>query len=210
MGGFGSGGYNKTHRQVEKQQAYRIDSFKIYDHLQHDKYIGYKDKAEVHGGGTIVRYYPQSKEAEIRENGDYYALGLSKVTNIDGYSQRLYFVCPHCGQRVRYLYRSNDNGFYMCRKCAGLNYRSQQVSGMSEMRLKMERIVEQKLECYDWYQDYDCIADVPAPAKPPYMRWNKYEALVAELKKLQSDYYTVYYKYLAGTSLGRRWLVDYN
>ena len=88
---------------------------------------------------------------------------------------------------MRYLYR-NKNGFYMCRKCAGLNYKSQQVSGMAEMRLNMERIVEKELGGYGWYQDYDCIADVPAPAKPPYMRWKKYEALVAELKNLQKTY----------------------
>ena len=98
MGGFGSGGQNKTHRQVEKQRAYRIDSFKIYDHLKHDKYIGYKDKVEVHGGGTTIRYYPQSKKVEIRENGSYYPLEFSRVTNIDGYSQRLYCFCP-CGER---------------------------------------------------------------------------------------------------------------
>ena len=59
---------------------------------------------------------------------------------------------------------------------------------MAEMRLKMERIVEQKLDGYGWYQDYGCIADVPAPVKPPYMRWSKYEALVTELKKLQKMY----------------------
>ena len=80
---------------------------------------------------------------------------------------------------------------------------------MAEMRLKMERIVEQKLGGYGWYQDHDCIADVPAPPKPPYMRWSKYEALVAELKKLQSDYYTAFYQQIAGTSLGRRFLLDY-
>lgn len=207
MGGWGSGGHNKTHRQVEKQRLYRVDSFTVYDILTHDKYICYKDKADVHGGGTIVRYYPQSKKAEILENGNYYPLELSRVTNIDGYSQRLYFICPHCGQRVRYLYRNNDNGFYMCRKCGGLNYRSQQVSGMEELRLKMERIVEQKLGGYGWYQDYDCIADVPAPIKPPYMRWKEYETLTKELRRLQNDYCTISYQRFIETSLGRRFLL---
>ena len=209
MGGWGSGGHNKTHRQVEKQRFLRVDSFAVYDNLRYDKYTCYKDKVDIRGGCTIIRYYPHSKEAEILENGAYYPLGLSRITNIDGRSQRLYFCCPYCERRVRYLYR-NRNGFYMCRKCTGLNYRSQQVSGMAEMRLKMERIVEQKLDGYGWYQDYDCIADVPAPPKPPYMRWEVYEALIAELKKLQSDYYTASYRQLAGTSLGRRFLLDYN
>lgn len=206
MGGWGSGGHNKTHRQVEKQRLYRVDSFTVYDILTHDKYICYKDKTDVHGGGTIVRYYPQSKKAEILENGNYYPLKLSRVTNIDGDSQRLYFICPHCGQRVRYLYRKHDNGFYMCRKCAGLNYRSQQVSGMEEKRLRMERIVEKKLGGYGWYQDYDCIADMPVPTKPPYMRWKEYEALVKEFKRLQSEYCIISYQRLVGASLGRRFL----
>ena len=132
MGGWGSGGHNKTHRQVEKQRLLRVDSFAVYDNLRYDKYICYKDKVDIRGGCTIIRYYPHSKEAEILENGAYYPLGLSRVTNIDGYTQRLYFLCPCCDRRVRYLYR-NRNGFYMCRKCAGLNYRSQQVSGMASL-----------------------------------------------------------------------------
>lgn len=36
----------------------------------------------------------------------------------------------------------------MCRNCAKLNYASQQKSGMDEMRLKMERIVEKKFRIY--------------------------------------------------------------
>lgn len=208
MGGVGSGGHNKTHKQVEKQRSCRVDSFAVYDNLRYDKYLSYKDKVDIRGGCTTIRYYTQSKKAEIQENGAYYPLGLSRVTNIDGSSQRLYFLCPCCERRVRYLYR-NKNGFYLCRKCAGLNYKSQQVSGMAEMRLKMEYIVEQKLGEYDWYKKYDCIADIPVPAKPPYMRWKEYEALVEKLKKLQSDYYIAVCKQLAGTSLGRRFFLNY-
>ena len=54
--------------------------------------------------------------------------------------ERVYFLCPLCGERVRkpYLY----HGFFRCRKCAKLNYPSQQVTkGCDAAYLKMRRAV---------------------------------------------------------------------
>ena len=208
MGGLGSGGHNKTHDQIEKRRLFRVDSFAIHDILNHDKYICYKSKVDIHGGCTIIRYNTRSRTAEIQENGVYYPLELSVVKNIDGDSWRLYFLCPCCGQRIRYLYRNYENGRYICRKCAKLNYRSQQVSGMAEMQLKMERIVE-KLGDVTWYWDYDCIADVTPPSKPPYMRWKEYSNLVIKLRKLQADYYNIIESNLLSTCLGKKFCERY-
>lgn len=71
-----------------------------------------------------------------------------------------------------------------------LNYASQQKSGMDEMRLKMERIVEKKLGYTHWWKDYPDtpIQDLWHIPKPPYMRWEKCERLLQEFRLLQKDY----------------------
>ncbi len=140
MGGYGSGGHNKTHKQLENFR--RIDSFSFYDYLKGDKYLFCKETVKYPLFRGDIVYYVGEGMAEIREGDSYTDLMLSSVPGIDGKSTRLYFHCPYCGKRVRYLYRRQEH--YMCRNCAKLNYSSQQKSGMDEMRLKMERIVEKK------------------------------------------------------------------
>ena len=78
----------------------------------------------------------------------------------------------------------------MCRKCAKLNYASQQKSGMDEMRLKMERIVKNELGYTHWWKDYPgiCIQDLWYIPKPPFMRLEKYGRLLQEFRQLQKDY----------------------
>ena len=202
MGGWGSGGQNKTHYPVESWRRFRIDSFAFADHIRYDKYAHCKSVIKVPAGNTHILYHTAVKCADLYEYGGYHPLELSRVTNIDGRSQRVYFLCPCCDRRVRYLYMGFD-GRYKCRTCSKLNYKSQQVSGMEEMRLKMRRIVEEKLGYYGWEVDFDCIADLPTPPKPAYMRWEKYNALALELETLQADYYTEFCRHLIGTSTGR-------
>lgn len=200
MGGYGSGGTNKTHYQVENRRAFRVDSFAFADHIRHDKYAYCKSIIKVPAGRTHIRYHTAVKCADLYERGGYTPLELSRVSNIDGHSQRVYFLCPGCKRRVRYLYARLD-GRFRCRVCARLNYKSQQVSGMEEMRLKMGRIVVGKLGYDRWFEDCDCIADLPRPPKPPYMRWDKYNALVLELSQMQTKYYEEFCRRLLGTSL---------
>ncbi len=137
MGGYGSGGTNKTHYQVENRRAFRVDSFAFADHIRYDKYAYCKSIIKVPAGRTHIRYHTAVKCADLYERGGYTPLELSRVSNIDGHSQRVYFLCPGCKRRVRYLYARLD-GRFRCRVCAKLNYKSQQVNGMEEMRLKME------------------------------------------------------------------------
>lgn len=183
MGGYGSGGHNKTHRQLEN--FHRVDSFSFYDYLMADKYLYCKETVKYPLFRGDIVYNVGEGMAEIREGDSYTDLILSSVPGIDGKSTRLYFHCPYCGKRVRYLYRRQEH--YMCRNCAKLNYASQQKSGMDEMRLKMERIAEQ-LDYQWWRNDFDCIADVYYIPKPHYMRWAKYERLMQEFKALQKEY----------------------
>ena len=146
MGGYGSGGHNKTHRRLEN--FHRIDSFSFYDYLMCDKDLFCTETVKDPLVRGDIVYYVGEKTAEIRAGDSYTDLILSRVPGIDGKSVRMYFHCPYCGRRVRYLYRRQER--YMCRNCAKLNYASQQKSGMDEMRLKMERIVERELG-YTWW-----------------------------------------------------------
>lgn len=192
MGGYGSGGHNKTHRQLENFR--RVDSFAFYDYLMADKYLFCKENVKYPLFRGDIIYHVQSRTALIKvlnvQSGEYeyVDLPLSRVPGIDGKSVRMYFHCPYCGRRVRYLYDYNKH--YACRKCAKLNYASQQKSGMDEMRLKMVRIVEKELGYTWWWKDYPdmCIQDVGHIPKPPYMRWEKYEKLMQEFRQLQKDY----------------------
>jgi len=149
--------------------------------------------------GDII-YHVQERTAEIREGDSYINLPLSSVPGIDGISTRLYFHCPYCGRRARYLYDYYKH--YACRECAKLNYASQQKSGMDEMWLKMERIVEKKLGYTWWWRDYPDtpIQDLWHIPKPPYMRYEKYERLLGEFRQLQKEYERAFWTGLAKIS----------
>lgn len=201
MGGYGSGGHNKTHSQLKN--FHRIDSFSFYDFLMADKYLYCKTTVQYPLNRGDIVYHVQSKTALIKVLGvqgsecRYVDLPLSRVPGIDGKSVRMYFHCPYCGRRVRYLYDCHKH--YACRKCARLNYASQQKSGMDEMRLKMERIVEKELGYTWWYRDNPdtLIQDLWHVPKPPYMRWEKYDRLLQEFRRLQKDYERAFWMGLA-------------
>lgn len=205
MGGYGSGGHNKTHRRLEN--FHRIDSFAFYGYLMADKYLDCKTTVQYPLLRGDIIYHVHSKTALIKnysiQSGEYrhVVLPLSRVPGIDGKSVRMYFHCPYCGRRVRYLYDYYKH--YACRKCAKLNYSSQQKSGMDEMRLKMERIVEKELGYTWWYKDYPnaCISDLWHIPRPKYMRQRKYEKLMAEFRQLQKDYERAFWVGMAKCSM---------
>lgn len=205
MGGYGSGGHNKTHGQLEN--FHRIDSFSFYDYLMGDKYIYCKTTVQYPLNRGDIIYHVQSRTALIKvlsvqdREYRYVDLPLSRIPGIDGKSVRMYFHCPYCGRRVRYLYDYYNH--YVCRECAKLNYSCQQKRGMDEIRLKMERIVEKKLGYTWWYKDYPGmgIQDLWYIPKQPYMRYEKYEKLLQEFRQLQKDYERGFWEGLAKCSL---------
>lgn len=62
---------------------------------------------------------------------------LSHKNNGFGWWQT-FFLCPECGERVRFLYLTGRRGF-LCRRCARLNYRSQQRTKDSMVTAKGEK-----------------------------------------------------------------------
>ena len=190
MGGYNSGGHNKTHGRVEDN--FRIDSFKLlqyadwFELLTNDYEISYP----IMGGNILCNLLENA--AQISYNGRSYPLRLSKVPNVDGISYRLYFLCPKCGRRARHLYKKNL--LYQCRKCAKLNYGIQQRSGLNLLQRKMYFLVVNKLQYVDWELDYPDIPiqDLWHIPKPRYMRWVRYDALIEDYRRLQKEYETMY------------------
>ena len=92
MGGYNSGGHNKTHGRVEEH--IRLDSFSLFRYTEwfymqvNDGEIDYP----ILGGK--IKCGLNHNTARISHNGREYPLGLSKVPNVDGISYRLYFICP--------------------------------------------------------------------------------------------------------------------
>lgn len=101
MGGYNSGGHNRTHGRVEEN--FRLDSFRLLRHADRfDCISDYGEYSYPAMGGRIF-YNLIEDRARISHDGREYPLGLSKVPNVDGISYRLYFLCPKCGKRARYL-----------------------------------------------------------------------------------------------------------
>lgn len=171
MGGWGSGGRNRTHGTVERYR--RIDSFELL------RCIDAED--EPHDLMDPVFY------------GNH-RFRLHWVDGIDGTPSRLYFGCPRCRRRVRYLYECG--GSYACRRCLGANYESQQVTRgtIKDVRRQMRKIVEVQLGYTRWKHDnpkYQ-INELEFIPKPRYMRWAKYSALMMEYWELQDEYWRAF------------------
>lgn len=190
MGNYNSGGHNRTHGRVEEYS--RIDSFGLLRHADWLELLtsDYEINYPILGGSISCNLMENT--AKISHNGREYPLGLSKVPNVDGISYRLYFLCPKCGKRARHLYEKD--WLYQCRKCAKLNYGIQQRSGLNLIRRKMYWLVVKKLQYVDWEVDHpdSSIQDLWHIPKPRYMRWAKYDALMAEYRRLQGEYEKAY------------------
>ncbi len=122
-----NGGWNKSHGTVE--ETLRIDSHEAGAVVGLGHLLGYADGSiplvlDCH---RSILYEPE-KDREIVEawspkDGLCWELELSRKPNGFGGSQA-FFLCPACGRRARYLYLTG--AAFLCRKCARLNYKSQQ------------------------------------------------------------------------------------
>lgn len=171
MGGWGSGGRNKTHGTVERYR--RIDSFDLLRHIN--------EAENVHDIFDPV-FYGNNR------------FRLHWVEGVDGTNSRLYFGCPQCRRRVRYLYVRG--GGYVCRHCLKANYESQQIrpGTIEDVRRQMRKIVEDQLGYTWWKRDYPDhgINELENIPKPRFMRWEKYSALMTEYQELQDEYWRAF------------------
>lgn len=187
MGGHGSGGKNKTHSTVEDYP--RLDSFALCSSLMGDKYLHCKEEVCYPSSRQPdVVYHVRTREYEILTSAYYSPLHLEKVPGVNGRGARVFFHCPHCGRRCRYLYKNQCN--YMCRNCLGANYKIQQRNGRKKMILRMKKIVEDHLDYKHWRMDNPgkSIHELRIIPRPRYMRFERYVELLEEYRQLQDDY----------------------
>ncbi len=132
-----NGGWNKSHGRVEETP--RVDSFEAGEVEGRGKLLSYANKglSLVLDCARYMEYGPAPEtEREIvevlhpKEVGFSWELELSRKENGFGGSQA-FFLCPVCGRRVRYLYLTGAT--FLCRKCARLNYQSQQETRSDSM-----------------------------------------------------------------------------
>lgn len=109
----------KTHTNIDL--AYRYDSFL------------YSDLARSQWGRSLTLCGKEIACSAVRNHFD--------TSNL---RPRIYFLCPCCGRRVRYLYSWNARGEGLrCRICGRFYYPSQQVThGRKEEYLRMKKILD--------------------------------------------------------------------
>lgn len=107
-----NGGWNKKNGTVEETP--RLDSFALpgWDGLWCDG-LRYRFPIDFDGDTCWIRL-PWGWDEDVQ---------ISRKRN--GYGgEQVFWLCPFCGGRVRYLYWYGK--MFCCRKCAELNYHSQQ------------------------------------------------------------------------------------
>lgn len=179
------GGDNKTHGQIEL--ADRIDSFEAGGVGNCGLLIASRE------GNTLLldcdRVYDLSRElVELSYPGSrwHVTLELDRVRSGFGGS-RAFWLCPRCNQRARYLYFKDHS--FLCRQCAGLNYRSQQRTRdcLNHYRDGM-KLAREKLswEPPDWLTPLD-FPHV-APDRPRYMHKATYQRHLTRFRRYQAAY----------------------
>ena len=175
-----SGGDNRTHGLLER--AERIDSFEAA------QVMGW---AKLFTSGMIpldCGHFMEDNEEIVELSRGRWHITLKLARTPSGFGGSCAFwVCPRCGQRVRYLYFRNEG--FVCRECAKLNYRCQQRTKDSTnyardgLKLAQERL--------GWTPPFDvCPADFPyiTPDRPRYMHRTTYHRHMARYRRYQEKY----------------------
>lgn len=176
-----NGGWNKSHGTIEKTP--RIDSFEV-------KEVRGWETLFASGNGRMtaldshhyIEYAPQAERELVEiwhpKEGWSETLTLSRKANGFGGSQP-FFLCPACGERRRYLYLSGAT--FLCRRCAELNYKSQQEARSGSMYYygKGMALVEKHLDAWplvrlDGFSFCDWVPD-----RPRYMHESTYRGYLA-------------------------------
>jgi len=172
-----NGGWNKTHGQVEKTP--RIDSYEAAAVQGWGTLFGYADDG-ISMAFDCCRYtlYGLEADREIVEvwhpkEGRGRELELARKNNGFGGDQA-FFLCPACGQRVRYLYQVGAG--FLCRKCAQVNYRSQQETRSDSMYYyhKGLDLVDKHLDTWPCVRPDGLTFCDWVPEKPRYMHRTTY------------------------------------
>jgi len=187
-----NGGWNRTHGQVEKTP--RIDSYEAAIVEGWSTLFGYVDDG-IPMAFDCCRYtlYGLEADREIVEvwhpkEGWGRELELSRKANGFGGDQA-FFLCPACGQRVRYLYQVGAG--FLCRKCARVNYRSQQETRSGTMYYydKGIDLIEKHLDTCPCVRPDGFSFCTWIPERPRYMHESTYRRYLRRFLRYQEKHY---------------------
>ena len=156
----GGAGLNRRCSQVEENE--RIDSFQALNKFF--QLPGFKRLPHECNGETVT-----VQGIEIR---------IAYMRNAAG--RLIFFLCPSCGQRVRFLYLPD----FLCRKCSRLNYRCQQITRGSFASLAS---IPEKLDVESPKDSWIDADDYVLP-RPRYMHAAKYERYRKRFEKHQGRF----------------------
>lgn len=192
--GYGSGGQNRTHDYTGRYK--RLDSFyygKCVPLMKEAKRDYIESSISWTDGGNIgiviypdklITGYYSGSESEREEVRDTFL--FDAVPNNYGGTERIYFLCPYCGRRSRYLYLHQRH--FKCRICARLNYRSQQATkGTDASAYKMRKLLRDKFKVSEDLAPIDAVCYIPE--RPKGMHMSTYNRLLLKLDRAQDDYH---------------------
>ncbi len=175
MGGYGSGGWNRTGRAATG------------DTLSLD--VNYMNKSgclkpgaicrqhwtcrgepsgdigtEASDGGITLIYRTRSRGGECQDVRDFVAV-IWEPCPFGG--QRPYFLCPGCGRRIVKLY---GMARFRCRQCNRLVYHCQRET-------KLDRVLRKDWKLRAMIGGEPGMAS-PIPGKPKHMHWRTYNRII--------------------------------
>lgn len=179
-----NGGWNASHGTIEKTP--RVDSFEAGEIDGWGTLFGYTG-----AGASLVLdcYHDVLKDRETLEiwhNRARRVIELSRKRNGFGGSQA-FFLCPGCGERVRYLYLAGKS--FLCHKCSKLNYQSQQEARSDCMYYygKGMALVERRLKPPPFFIDGFGF-NRWIPERPRYMHQTTYRRYLRRFAKYQDQH----------------------
>ncbi len=185
-----NGGWNRSHGCLESVP--RIDSFEAGTLDGWGVLFAESErKMLAFDCGHYIEYGPQEGQEiveivhpkELWEN----VLALTRLSSGFG-GNRVFWLCPACGGRVRFLYQTGAT--FLCRKCAGLNYKSQQETksdGMYYYRKGMA-LVEKRFAHWPLVRPDGFTFCNWMPDRPRYMHQTTYRRYLAQFLRYREKH----------------------
>lgn len=143
------GGQNRSHASTEGVS--RIDSF----YWINRKYA--QDYAAETGDPDAA--LPIDQHASVR------VTWTSNTYDKPGQPSRMYWICPQCSRRARFLYYAGRG--LICRRCARLNYPCQQQTRNTAAEVQNMRAALIEMGCYDLARaSLNALLDADPPPMP--------------------------------------------
>ncbi len=181
-----NGGWNKSHGTVETTP--RVDSFEA---------TNWEGVLFAECGGKMlsidydhsIEYGPDVDRELVEMWGGRWSQTVELSRIVSGFGgSRAFWLCPACGGRVRYLYFTG--AIFLCRKCARLNYRSQQETKSDCMYYydKGVALVEKHLDTWPRFRPDGFSFCDWVPDRPRYMHQTTYRRYLARFLRYRKKH----------------------